>query len=90
MELEFGSYVYLMLDKRNNYIKIGKSIRPTFREKTLQGEQPEIELIAYWEAKPKVEKELHYKFKDKRKRGEWFKLDFIDLKLIKKMMSEIE
>lgn len=81
-----GEYVYLMLNKRNDYIKIGKSRRPVFREKTLQADEPDIELIAYWEAPGNIERELHKKFASKRQRGEWFNLDLKDMKYIKELM----
>jgi hypothetical protein len=34
-----GKYIYLMLNKRSGYIKIGRSKRPSFREKTLQADE---------------------------------------------------
>lgn len=84
---EDADYVYLMLNKRNNYVKIGRSKRPNFREKTLQSDEPDIELITVWEAPPYIERELHKKFSDKRKRGEWFELSFSDMKTIKMFMK---
>lgn len=81
-------FIYLMLNKQNNYIKIGKSKKPVFREKTLQAQEPDIELIASWVAPPYVEKEFHNLFKEKRMRGEWFNLKFSDFKIIKKRMDE--
>lgn len=77
-----------MLNKQNNYIKIGKSKKPVFREKTLQAQEPDIELIASWVAPPYVEKEFHNLFKEKRMRGEWFNLKFSDFKIIKIRMDE--
>ena len=85
---EDQNYIYLMLNKRNGLVKIGTSIRPKFREKTLQGEEPEIYLISIWQAPREIEKELHKRFSDKKKRGEWFKLKSRDLKDIKDRMIE--
>jgi len=85
-----GEFVYLMLNKRNDFIKIGKSKRPIFREKTLQADEPDIELISYWRAPSILERQLHKQFELKRKRGEWFNLNFMDLKLIKDIMKEYE
>lgn len=85
-----GDFVYLMLNKRNDYIKIGKSKRPSFREKTLQADEPDIELITFWKAPSIFEKQLHKQFHLKRQRGEWFDLNFNDLKQIKEMMDEYE
>ncbi|MEJ8841505.1 GIY-YIG nuclease family protein [Lacibacter sp. H375] len=87
-ETEFsGDHVYLMLNKRNNYIKIGKSKTLGFREKTLQADEPEVVLVVTWHAPAKVEKELHRMFSDKRKRGEWFNLKLKELKIIKEYMK---
>lgn len=83
-------YVYLMLDKRSGYIKIGKSKEPTFREKTLHAQEPDIELIAFWEAPSIFEKQLHKQFELKRQRGEWFALNFEDLKQIKEIMDDYQ
>ncbi len=75
-----GCYVYLMYDKRTKLYKIGISNTPEFREKTLQSEQPLIELIAakkYINRRiaANIEKALHETYSHKRKRGEWFILD---------------
>lgn len=80
--------IYLILDSKNNLIKIGQSFYPKTREKTLHGVSPEWDLITTWIAPVSVEKELHAKFKSKRVRGEWFSLDFSDLKEIKSHMSK--
>ena len=70
-----------MRNKRNGYIKIGYTSKdPVFREKTLQSEEPEIELIFSFYGLPmKEEKNLHKHFDDKRIRGEWFKLSELDI-----------
>lgn len=83
------NFIYLMLNKRNDYIKIGKSKRPSFREKTLQADEPDIELITFWKAPSTIEKELHKRFEVKRQRGEWFALNFNDLKQIKEIMDKL-
>ncbi len=83
-----NEFIYLMLNVRNNLIKIGTSQKPIFREKTLQSEEPEVVLITYWSAPKMIERELHQQFKIKRQRGEWFKLNFSDLKSIKDKMSK--
>jgi hypothetical protein len=79
-------YVYLMLNTKTNLIKIGRSIKPVFRERTLQSQEPEVVLIAKWRAKKEIEKQLHNKFRQKRKRGEWFELAFAELKELKEFM----
>ena len=87
---EEEDFVYLMLNSKSNLIKIGQSQKPHFREKTLQGEEPEINVIACWRAPKKVEKELHNIYSNKRTRGEWFKLSLKDLKDIKEFMAQYE
>ena len=82
-----GDFIYLMLDKQNSSIKIGKSIKPLYREKTLQSQLPKIEAIAIWQAPPVVEKQLHKQFANKRIGGEWFNLNLDDLHAIKDQMA---
>lgn len=81
-------YVYLMLNLESGYVKIGRSIHPVYREKTLQGQEPKIHTIAAWKAPKCKEKELHTIFDRQRVRGEWFKLSLSDLKKIKAFMNE--
>ncbi|WP_321515256.1 GIY-YIG nuclease family protein [Marinifilum fragile] len=80
--------VYLILDSTNNLIKIGQSFYPRVREKTLQGVSPDWDIITTWIAPVAEEKYLHTLFQEKRTRGEWFKLGFSDLKIIKEYMSK--
>lgn len=82
--------VYLMYNNANNLTKIGRSKNPKTREKTLQGEDPKLDIIAYWIAPKEIEKELHKKFSKKRTRGEWFNLTVKDYIDIKKEMSKFE
>lgn len=63
---------YLIKDLRNNLIKIGKSINPQAREKTLQSEMPKMQLIHVIDSN--VESDLHKVYQAKRVRGEWFSL----------------
>lgn len=80
--------VYLILDSTNNLMKIGQSFYPKIREKTLHGVSPDWDIITTWVAPVSEEKYLHSLFKEKRTRGEWFKLGFSDLKIIKEYMSK--
>ena len=71
---------YVMKDSNTGFFKIGKSVNPSFREKTLQSEKPTITKI--FEFPSDVELSLHKKYSDKRVRGEWFALtddDLIDI-----------
>lgn len=79
------SHIYLMKDKRNGFHKIGRSINPEFREKTLQSEMPDIECSFISPLTFNLnEKRLHILFKEKRIRGEWFDLNIEDVDYIKK------
>jgi len=81
------NFIYLMHNGRTNLVKIGKSKNPVFREKTLQGEDPDVTLIAVWEAQDQIERTLHEKYRQTRIRGEWFKLSFQDMKEISDFMA---
>jgi Meiotically up-regulated gene 113 len=72
--IEPPNYVYAMLNRRNGYIKIGRSREPIRREKILQAEDPDIEILAKREAPASLETELHRHFSEFRLRGEWFHL----------------
>ena len=74
--------VYLMRNRRNGLVKIGSSLNPKFREKTLHSEEPEIELICYAPAGRGFERELHQVYQEKRVRGEWFQLTEADVRHI--------
>jgi hypothetical protein len=63
---------YVMLNARNGYIKIGRSSNPSFREKTLQSEEPEVYLLGI--CNQVRESDLHKRCAPLRLRGEWFAL----------------
>lgn len=67
-------YVYLMRHT-NGLTKIGFSSNPKAREKTLQAEDPRLEMICYFQADMDVERRLHSIFQELRVRGEWFRLE---------------
>ena len=71
---------YIMHDGYSKLYKIGKSINPSNREKTLLGQIPLLELIMICDQN--IEKEMHQLFSSKRIRGEWFKLVESDLRLL--------
>jgi len=84
-------FVYLMLNRRNGYFKIGKSKNSRtlkIREKTLQSEEPDMIIVGLWIVKENYEKILHMEFKDKRLRGEWFNLDETDLDFLHNKMKK--
>jgi len=74
------THVYLMLDKKSGFHKIGRSSNPKFRERTLQSELPVVEMIFISPITYAInEKKLHQHFSDKRIRGEWFNLSEMDI-----------
>lgn len=68
---------YVMFDKSTGFYKIGKSVNPRYREKTLQSEKPTIELLHVFHTN--IEKKLHKEYHNKRIRGEWFALEISDI-----------
>lgn len=79
-------YVYLMYNKKTGYYKIGKSNNPSYRERTLQSQEPDINLLCKSIGGVRLEKKLHFIFKDKRIRGEWFDLNENDIIEFKKLL----
>lgn len=86
-ELFVDEFVYLMVNTDTSLIKIGTSKNPLYRERTLQSQEPVVHLIAKWNCSKEIEKRLHERYKHKRIRGEWFRLDLNDLKEIEIFMS---
>lgn len=82
----YQTFTYLMEDTRNGLIKIGKSKNPERREGTLQSEAPSIEMRFAIPADDYFERDLHAEFSDFRRRGEWFELSSLQLKLILERM----
>ena len=75
--------IYLMHHGLSKVWKIGRSVNPRQREKTLQHQDPRISLEWTIKAPGKFEQFLHKKFKKKRLRGEWFELTQEDVEWIK-------
>lgn len=70
---EQKSFIYLMRHN-NGLTKIGISNNPKAREKTLQAEDPRLEIIFKAESDNTTERRLHDIFREVRVRGEWFDL----------------
>lgn len=69
------TYVYIMKDDHNGLYKIGKSVNPKYRERTLQSEKPSIKMVFFTEERDDFsEYSLHSEFAEFRIRGEWFDL----------------
>lgn len=85
------THIYLMRDASNKLIKIGISKNPKVREKTLQSEKQDIDLIF---TSPLMEREnekiLHKKYEAKRVRGEWFDLNADDVNWVINFLKKDE
>lgn len=68
------SYLYLMKCNRNGLYKIGVSVDPKYREKTLTSDDPSIQLVGSWDKLSCYERDWHIYFANHRVRGEWFNL----------------
>lgn len=80
---ESECFVYLKKNQKGHY-KIGISIDPINRERTLMAQDPQIKTIAKKKYINKkiagaIEKAFHQLYSHKRVRGEWFLLDEEDL-----------
>ncbi len=77
------AYLYLMLEHSTGYYKIGVSKNPQSRERTLQSQKPDINVIFSRQFDKKsafrFERKLHRLFDGKRIRGEWFELNKEDI-----------
>ena len=82
--------IYLMQNKRNKYVKIGQSKNVKYRERTLQSEEPEIELIFSIRTYDIFEQHLHDKYSSYNVRGEWFNLQDDHIETIKKFLISKE
>lgn len=82
--------VYLMFNNRDRLYKIGRSVKPKAREKTLQSSDPQLDMLFYYPATNHDESHLHKMFKDKRDRGEWFDLSAKDIQKMKSYLEEVK
>lgn len=75
-------YVYLIGNSQFGWYKIGKSVRPNIRVKTVGVLLPfTISVFAVWESSDhsRMEAYLHRKFASLRIQGEWFRLSSLDV-----------
>ena len=86
--------VYLMYDRIEDKVKIGKTKRKLeirkkgVSEPTLRASDQFIEIITAWEASGEIETELKSKYTSKRIRGEWFDLRPTELKELNELMEK--
>ena len=86
---EKSDYLYLMRHS-NGLTKIGRSVNPRTREKTLQAEDPRLRLIFKAKDCGYLERGLHSRFAELRKRGEWFDLTEEQVRWIKRYCYDLE
>jgi hypothetical protein len=79
--------IYIMQDQTNGYYKIGRSINPLKRERTLQSEKPTINLLYTIKSYQEEEVKLHNKYANYRIRGEWFNLNDEQIEEIKSYLE---
>lgn len=75
-------FVYLMLNQ-SGAVKIGMTNHhPSFREATLQSQEPDVRLLCYFQGTKEDERRLHARFASQRIRGEWFNFNHDDLSFL--------
>lgn len=88
--------IYLMYDRKEDKVKIGKTKRKLeirkkgVSEPTLRASKQFIEVITAWEAPGKIETGLKSKYNSKRIRGEWFDLRPTEMEEINEFMKSYE
>ena len=93
-KIEFKSYIYFLKDINRGVIKVGKTSHLYFRISQIRSSMINagisaegLKLIGIYPTISQdvdlVEKEFHFKFKDKRTVGEWFKINESDIELKK-------
>ena len=93
-KIEFKSYIYFLKDINRGIIKIGKTSHLYFRISLIRSSMitaginvEGLKLIGIYPTISQdvdlVEKEFHFRFKDKRVLGEWFKINEADIELKK-------
>ena len=81
--------LYLIKNKRNGMYKIGVSVDPLRREKTLQSQEPDIKIVKIWDDKAAMERWWHDYFGEHRVRGEWFRLNPSQIRFMIHKMNEL-
>ena len=88
-KLRIAGSIYLM--KCENYIKIGRAFNPIARHYSLKYQTPfEVELLFHQKVRDDKELEayLHFVFRDKHYKGEWFSLDEEDVNKVKEICEK--
>jgi len=88
-------FIYLLKSEDNGYYKIGKTINPEKRIKSLQTGNPEkIIIISKVNVESrfssKIETAMHSQYSYAHKNGEWFDLDINDEVLFESNVKKIE
>lgn len=83
------TFIYLLLDQRSGYVKIGRAKDPSARERTLQSETPCVSMIYSGPADASLEYELHQEYSEFRVRGEWFRLSGAQIEEVKRRVAGV-
>lgn len=82
--------VYLFHDPASGLYKIGWSLKPENRKRTLASQTPLIRIIKTWPGTVRNDEwRLHQRFGDKRVHGEWFSLDETAVGIIDQFIAEL-
>ncbi|GMQ29903.1 GIY-YIG nuclease family protein [Algoriphagus confluentis] len=90
------SKIYLMYDRREDKVKIGRTKKKLemrlkgVSESTIRANDPMINILTAWISPPEMETILQEKFKIKNIRGEWFDLRAADLEELDHKMKTFE
>lgn len=81
--------IYLMKSHLHEMIKIGYSVNPSARIRTLAAKEPALEIMHEFDGRTQDEKRLHQKYNNKRVKGEgeWFRLTDTDVEDIKEYFN---
>ena len=82
------TFIYVMESKSQSRFKIGRSINPTERIKTLRRYVPDLQIVNIVKAHKVWETDLDAKFARSRIDGEWFRLCPADLELIAELFQK--
>ena len=74
--------IYLLYDTSNGFYKIGRTTNLSARVKQLKIANACLDLCDFWEGIETDEAALHSMFAHKNVNGEWFSLEYSDIRLI--------
>jgi hypothetical protein len=86
-----GGFVYFIQAVRTGKIKIGFTVNPKSRLRSMQtGSSSKLKLLSLWPATRAAERKLHEYFAEYRRDGEWFQMVHPDVALIQAIIGAAE